>query len=114
MDDAVQRFRRQAGRELGDRQGAERRYSDGLRQQAVAYWRVRERAGDGVRTVATALGIAPVSLRRWAQDPRFRPVRVIADAAPMPARLVVIIDATGMRVEGVDVETVAQLVARLR
>jgi hypothetical protein len=37
MDDAVQRFRRQAGRELGDRQGAERRYSDGLRQQAVAY-----------------------------------------------------------------------------
>jgi len=114
MDDAVQRFRQQAGRELGDRQGAERRYSDGLRQQAVAYWRVRERAGDGVRTVATALGIAPVSLRRWAQDPRFRPVRVIADAAPMPARLVVIIDATGMRVEGVDVETVAQLVARLR
>ena len=114
MDDAVQRFRRQAGRELGDRQGAERRYSDGLRQQAVAYWRVRERAGDGVRTVATALGIAPVSLRRWAQDPRFRPVRVIADAAPMPARLVVIIDATGMRVEGVDVETAAQLVARLR
>ena len=114
MDDAVQRFRQQAGRELGDRQGAERRYSDGLRQQAVAYWRTRERAGDGVRTVATALGIAPVSLRRWAQNPRFRPVRVIADAAPVPTRLVVIIDATGMRVEGVDVETVAQLVARLR
>jgi hypothetical protein len=114
MDDAVQRFRRQAGRELGDRQGAERRYSDGLRQQAVAYWRRREPEGDGVRAVATALGIAPVSLRRWAQDPRFRPVRVIADAVHVPARLVVIIDAMGVRVEGVDVETAAQLVARLR
>jgi len=114
MDDAVERFRRQAGRELGDRQGAERRYSDGLRQQAVAYWRAREPAGDGVRAVATALGIAPVSLRRWAQDPRFRPVRVIADAVPMVTRLVVIIDAGGVRVEGVDVETAAQLIARLR
>ena len=114
MDDAVQRFRRQAGRELGDRQGAERRYSAGLRQQAVAYWRAREPAGDGVRAVATALGIAPVSLRRWAQDPRFRPVRVLADAVPVVARLVVIIDAAGVRVEGVDVETAAQLIARLR
>jgi len=114
MDDAVQRFRRDAGRELGDRQGAERRYSDGLRQQAVAYWRTREPAGDGVRAVATALGIAPVSLRRWAQDPRFWPVRIVADAAPVPPRLVVVIDATGVRVEGVDVETAAQLIARLR
>lgn len=114
MGDVVQRFRRQAGRELGDRRGAERRYSDGLRQQAVAYWRAREPTGEGVRAVATALGIAPVSLRRWAEDPRFRPVHVIADAAPVSAGLVLIIDATGVRVEGVDVETVAQLIARLR
>lgn len=114
MDDVVQRFRRQAGRELGDRQGAERRYSVGLRQQAVAYWRAREPAGDGVRAVATALGIAPVSLRRWAEDARFRPVHVLADAAPEPTRLVVVIDATGVRVEGVDLETAVQLVARLR
>jgi hypothetical protein len=114
MDDAVQRFRRQAGRELGDRQGAERRYSDGLRQQAVAYWRTREAAGDGVRGVATALGIAPVSLRRWSQDPRWRPVRVIADTVPVAARLVVIIDATSVRIEGADVATAAQLIARLR
>ena len=114
MDDAVQRFRRQVGRELGDRQGAERRYSDGLRQQAVAYWRTREPAGDGVRAVATALGIAPVSLRRWAQDSRFRRVRVTADASPVPPRLVVVIDATGLRIEGVDIETAVQLVARLR
>ena len=55
-----------------------------------------------------------MSLRRWAQDPRFRPVRVLADAVPVVTRLVVIVDATGVRVEGVDVEMAAQLIARLR
>jgi len=70
--------------------------------------------GEGVPAVAAALGIAPVSLRRWARDPRFRRVHVIADAAPLPARLVLILDATGVRIEGVDVETAAQLIARLR
>jgi hypothetical protein len=114
MDDAVQRFRRDAGRELGDREGAERRYSVRLRQQAVAYWRAREAEGDGVRAVATALGIAPVSLRRWAEDTRFRAVRLLEADATVPPRLVVVVDATGVRVEGVDVETAAQLLARLR
>lgn len=116
MDDAVRRFRRQVGRELGDREGAERRYSRELRQQAVAYWRAREAAGDGLRVAATTLGIAPVSLRRWAADTRFRAVRLReAEAdAPVSPRLVVVVDATGVRVEGVDVETAAQLIARLR
>lgn len=114
MDDEVQRFRRQAGRELGDREGAERRYSVGLRQQAVAHWRAREAAGDGVRAVARALGIAPVSLRRWAQDARFRPVRLVEAAAPERPPLVVVVDATSVRVEGVDIEMAAQLIARLR
>jgi hypothetical protein len=114
MDDAVQRFQRQAVRELGDREGAERRYSVGLRQQAVTYWRARDAAGDGMRTVATALGIAPETLRRWAEDARFRPVHLLEADAPVLPRLVVIVDATGVRVEGVDVETAAQLIARLR
>jgi regulator of extracellular matrix RemA (YlzA/DUF370 family) len=54
-------------------------------------------------------------LRRWAQDARFRPVQVVdADAPAAPTRLVVVVDATSVRVEGVDVETAAQLIARLR
>lgn len=114
MDDAVQRFRRQVTRELGDRQGAERRYSVALRQDAVAYWQTRARAGVGLRAVATALGVAPISLRRWAHDRQVRPVRVVADVTPVAAGVVVWVDAAGMRVEGLDVETAAQLVARLR
>lgn len=114
MDATAQRFRRRARRALGDRQGAERRYPDDLRQDAVTYWRTRAAAGDGVRAVAAALGVAPVSLRRWVQATPFRPVGVVEASAPAGPRLVVIVDAAGMRVEGVDVETAAQLIARLR
>jgi hypothetical protein len=116
MDDAVERFRRQVRRELGDRQGAERRYSAALRQQAVAHWRAREAAGDGLPAVAAALGVAAWSLRRWTQDGRLRRVAVIDDSAPPPpARgVIVILGADTVRVEGLDVETAAQLIARLR
>ena len=79
----------------------------------MSYVSKRWRTGGRVSQRATAFarwrphsGIAPVSLRRWAQDPRFRAVQVVADPVPAPARLVVILDATGVRVEGVDVETV--------
>ena len=101
MDEAVRWFRRRARVEVGDRYGAERRYSARLRQAAVAYWRQREPAGDGLRSVATALGVAPVSLRRWAQDDRFRAVTVVADSVPA-AGVTVIVDTTGLRVEGLD------------
>ncbi len=114
MDDAVQRFRRQVRRELGDRQGAERRYSAELRQEAVTHWRARAQAGEGLRAVATALGNAPVSLRRWAQDTRFRPVQVVITAEAWRPRVVVWVDPTGVRVEGLDLEAAAQLIARLR
>lgn len=112
MDDAARQFRRQASRELGDRRWVRRRYSRGLRQEAVAYWRARERAGDGLHEAATALGVTAVSLRRWAQAARFRSVQVVPDAGPV-ARVVVIVG-EGVRVEGLDVETAAQLIARLR
>jgi hypothetical protein len=59
------------------------------------------------------LGVAPVSLRRWAQEQSFRAVQVVADDRA-ESRVVVTISADGVRVEGLDVETAAQLVARLR
>ena len=113
MDEAVRHFRYHASRELGDRQGTERRYSAPLRQAAVAYWRGRERAGDTVAHVAHTLGVAPVSLRRWAQDDHFQAVHVVPD--PVPASgVTVVVDGERLRIEGLDVETAAQLIARLR
>lgn len=113
MDEALRHFRRHANRELGDRQGAERRYSADLRQAAVAYWQRQEQAGEGLAAVARALGVAPVSLRRWAQDEGFEAVHVVPDPAPV-SRVTVIVDAEQIRIEGLDVEVAVQLIARLR
>ena len=114
MDDVVQRFRQAVRQELGDRQGAERRYSARLRAQAVTYWRTREPHGDGLSSVAAALGVAPISLRRWTEAAPFARVQVRPDRAPAPAGVVVIVRADHFRVEGLDVETAAHFVARLR
>jgi hypothetical protein len=99
MDDLVQRFRQTARAELGDRHGAARRYSARLRARAVAYRRTRE-SREGLGAVAAALGIAPISLRRWAAACPFARVAVVPDRAPSPAGVVVIVDADHVRVEG--------------
>jgi hypothetical protein len=114
MDQDVVRFRRAAARENRGRRDVRRRYSAPLQQQAVDYWRVRERAGDDLRDVAAALRVAPWSLRRWTQEARFHPVHVVPEPAHGGGGLAVIIREDSVRVEGLDLELVVQLVARLR
>jgi hypothetical protein len=114
MDKEIVRFRRAAARENRGRRDVRRRYSAALQAQAVEYWRVRERAGDGLRDVAEALRIAPWSLRRWTQSARFHPVQMVSEPAHGHRPLAVIIGADSVRVEGLDLDAVVQLVARLR
>jgi hypothetical protein len=114
MDEDVVRFRRAAARENGGRRGLSRRYSRGLQQQAADYWRLRQVAGDALRDVAQALGVAPWSLRRWARDPGVRPVQVVRDTAPERSGVVVVLGAEGLRVEGLDLPAIVELLARLR
>jgi transposase-like protein len=119
MNQALVEFRHAAARENRGRRRLQRRYSPALQQRAVEYWRRRRRTGDGVPAVAAALGIAPWSLHRWIQASktpgRFHPVQLIK---PEPVRTVpsVVIRLTpdGPRVEGLDVEAVAKLLALLR
>jgi hypothetical protein len=67
--------------------------------------------------VAAALGVASWSLHRWTRASptraRFRAVAVTAPPASAPP-LVVVMGATGPRVEGLDVESAARLLALLR
>ena len=118
MDQALVRFRQAAARENRDRRDVRRRYSPMLREQAVAYWRNRRQHGERLRDVAAALGVAAWSLHRWMRKSqtraRFRPVAVTAPAPAVPPPLVVVMGATGPRVEGLDVESAARLLALLR
>jgi transposase-like protein len=120
MDDAAKRFREAADRENRGRRTVRRRYSTALQARAVRYCRRQARQGTGLRVVAVALGVAPWSLYRWMQRSRaqrggFRPVAVVDEASvPVAADLVLVITPTGPRVEGLDVERAARLLALLR
>lgn len=115
MDQALKEFRAAAARENRGRAGLQRRYSPALRAQAVRYCHVRRQAGEPLREVAVALGVAPWSLHRWrrhaAAPERLVPVQVLPP--PMPP-LVVVVDGRGARVEGLDLHTAARLLALLR
>jgi len=119
MDQDVRAFRAAAARENVGRVGLQRRYSPALRAQAVRAWRVRRRAGERLREVAVALGVARWSLHRWARPSptraRFHPVQVAPAVVPSGgAGLVVVLGAETARVEGLDVESAARLLALLR
>ena len=112
-------FRAAAGRENGSRTGLQRRYSPALRAQAVRCCRVRRRAGESLRDVAVALGVAPWSLHRWTRSSptrtRFHPVQVVSAAAPsVDGGIVVVLNGESTRVEGLDVVSVARLLGLLR
>lgn len=119
MDEELSRFRAAAARENRGRRAIRRRYSPALQHQAVAYGVRRRHEGAGVRAIAAALGVAPWSLHRWMrqrQGPRpFRPIE-LRETAPVstPATVVITFTAAGPRVEGLTVDTAAQLLARLR
>ncbi|OFW04905.1 MAG: hypothetical protein A3I61_17015 [Acidobacteria bacterium RIFCSPLOWO2_02_FULL_68_18] len=118
MDQALVRFRQVAARENRGRRDVRRRYSPRLREHAVAYWLTRRRQGERLRDVAAALGVARWSLHRWTRASkaraRFRPVALAAPASPVAPPVVVVMGAAGPRVEGLDVESVARLLALLR
>jgi transposase-like protein len=118
MDRALAEFRKAAARENRGRRGLLRRYSPALQARAVAYWRARRRYGERLRVVAAALGVAPWSLHRWMRAAkhhgRFHPVQVVTSVPPPAPSLVIELPTLGARVAGLDVETTAQLLTRLR
>ena len=119
MDHALGEFRKAAARENRGRHGIQRRYSSALQARAVEYWRMRQRHGDGLRVVAAALGVAHWSLHRWinasTRPARFQPIQIVTPGpVPPPPPLIIEFPAVGARIEGVDVETAAKLLALVR
>jgi len=106
---------RLATRRLRSR-GPGRRYPASMRQKAEEYLRTRRQAGVPVGLIARELGLGSGTLARWAAKHRgstsvaFVPVKVAA--APVGAGVVVHAPG-GLRIEGLEVAALADLVRRL-
>lgn len=104
---------RLGARRLGPR-GQGTRYPEALREKAVQYLRVRQGAGGPVSVIAVELGVGSGTLLRWAKAaakaPAFLPVKVTA--APTDSR-VVVYSSNGLRIEGLDVAALADLLRQI-
>ena len=108
---------RAAVRRAGPR-GAGRRYPSALRRVAVEYFRRRRAAGATLAAISRELGVKRHTLIGWtaapeaaAALPRFVPVSVVAET-PATSRIIVH-GPGGVRVEGLDLAGVAELLRRL-
>ena len=113
MEIAVRRFRARVRQLTRGRAPQAVRYPVAVRAGAVALGRARLQQGHAVSRVARELGISEPTLAGWLRTrrPCVRPVAVVAEPAPTRDVRVVLITAHGVRVEGLDRDT---LIAVLR
>lgn len=116
MDRAIEQLRRQAPRWGIGRGATGRRYPARFQAAVVAVVQARLRQGESLDALADAIGITRPTLARWLRRvsaPVLRPVAVERAPAPVAGESPAIVLTTpqGLRVEGLDGET---LVAVLR
>lgn len=95
--------------------GPRRRYTPELRAMAIAYAKERVGTGGGFKAIARELGVGRFTLRGWVasaeQSAQFRTVELTDDA---PRDQLVVHGPGGVRIEGLDLAGVAELLRRLR
>lgn len=119
MLDSARRLRLQARRFENRRKPTGTRYSAAFRAEVVTLARGRIADDVAVARIARDLGLRPKTLTLWLrQTPvsKLRAVRVESD--PRPATVVpeirpVVVIPGGLRIEGLDLESVAKLVRSL-
>lgn len=121
MRAGARQFRRLVEEHFGGRPGRGCRYPAALRGEAV--WLARGALSEGLSLarVADQLGVRESTLSRWldgsSERPSLRPVEVVAgEAEPAgrgPGSGVVVVTASGVRIEGLRVEEVPALVREL-
>lgn len=103
-----------------ERRGAGRPYPEELRRAAVAHFRRRREQGASAQEVEAELGVSGMSLSRWSRrstslTPSFRQVEVV-EAQPeprAPSSVLVVYGPGGVRIEGMAVAELAELLRRL-
>ena len=94
--------------------GGRVRFSDGAREAAIRQVQQRRVEGITLKAAAREVGVGYETLRRWlAERQTFRPVRVTRAPEVPPTGMVVVLPGE-VRVEGLDVELVAELARLLR
>jgi hypothetical protein len=94
-----------------ERRGRGRPYPKPLLERVLAHAAARRKQGATLLAIGEELGISWRTLSRWLverRSERFRPVQIVA-----PRREVVLHGPRGLRVEGLDVDGLAELLRKL-
>jgi transposase len=102
--------------ELGPR-GRGRPYPKGLLEKLLSYTVARRRQGAKLVEVASELGMPNHTLARWVGEKRatkrFERVEVVAAPAAPAVRALIVHGPRGLRIEGLDIAAIAELVRRV-
>jgi len=124
MLDSARRLRSQARQFANRRKPTGTRYSSAFRAEVAAHAHVEVREGVAVARIARDLGLRPKTLTLWMRRmpaSKLRAVSVEHDPrpGPMPAavatpeRRAVVVTPSGVRVEGLDLDGIVQLMRSL-
>jgi transposase-like protein len=119
MLDSTRRLRLQSRQFENRRKPTGTRYSPAFRAEVVTHAAAQVHAGVAVARIARDLGLRPRTLTLWMRDmpaSKLRAVRVERD--PRPAPIVpeirpVVVTPGGLRIEGLDLDGIVQLMRSL-
>ena len=120
MEAEARRIRTAVQRQQELRTGTAIRYPEQLRRQVLAYASRRQQFGDSGKSVALRLGLRPQILIYWQNKAsvgvlrrvRLTPPRSVR-ATPLETGRLVLVTPRGLRVEGLDVTRLAELLRAL-
>jgi hypothetical protein len=113
--DFPQRFRADVESRLAER-GRGKRFPKDLQRRAVAYYHHRLAGGSFLSEVARELELPPPTLRRWVLDNPPPPLAAPGDWQPATSSepgKPVLVGPGGLRIEGLDLDSLAELLRRL-
>ena len=107
-------------REIGRRESTRGRLRRGLRERCERYAAARAAAGATQKVIAAELGVSAMSVQRWlrarptAAATAMVPVRVVAPRSTLEsASRLVLTTPRGLRVDGLDLDALCTVIARL-
>ena len=101
---------------IAERSGVGRAYPVALRRAVVAYALAGRERGVSVTELAINLHLPIITLQRWIRRESssvFRPAMLVESASDAPQLVLTVHGPGGLRIEGLDIAGVAELVRRL-